>query len=84
MVVAMITGLQLKSAMGALGWSVAKLAKRSGVGTSTITLIRKSDETNEDISFGLLRKLREELNKGLGEKGIELDDKHVFRAKGGE
>lgn len=31
-----LTGVQIRSARGALGWSVQDLAERSGVGTATI------------------------------------------------
>ena len=33
---AKITGIQLRAARGALGWSVSQLAKLTGVGTATI------------------------------------------------
>ena len=84
LVVSVITGLQVKAAMAVLGWSGSKLKEKSGIGTTVITLIRKEDGVKESVKHGSLRKLRDALNEGLSEKGLELDDKHIFRAKEGE
>ena len=52
-----ITGMQIRAARGALGWSVKNLSERSGVGTATIVRyeevvgIPKTRKGNLDLIF---------------------------------
>lgn len=73
MVFIMITGIQLRAAMGALGWSVAELQKKSQVGSTTITAMRNDDGVKDNITHGLLKKVRKAIDDGLAEKGYTIE-----------
>jgi len=57
----MVTGIQIKMARAALGWSVRELGQRAGVNPNTITRI----EGGADALAGTLQKLEEVLREGV-------------------
>ncbi len=63
----MLTGLQIRSARAALGWSAKFLAERSGVGLRTLLRIESSDGVPSSHSSTLI-----ELEKALEAAGIEF------------
>jgi transcriptional regulator with XRE-family HTH domain len=63
----MITGLQIRSARAALGWSAKFLAGKSGVGLRTLMRIESSDGVPSSHSSTLI-----ELEKALEAAGIEF------------
>jgi transcriptional regulator with XRE-family HTH domain len=63
----MLTGLQIRSARAALGWSAKFLAERSGVGLRTLMRVESSDGVPFSHSSTLL-----ELEQALEAAGIEF------------
>lgn len=63
----MITGLQIRSARAALGWSAKQLAQKSGVGLRTLIRLESVDGVPPSHSSTLV-----ELKKSLEFAGIEF------------
>ncbi len=69
-----ITGIQIRGAMGILGWSVKDLARLTGLGTTTITNLKKEDGIKKTAEYETLEVLHEKISEGLAEKGLDLDE----------
>lgn len=63
----MITGLQIRAARAALGWSASALAERSGVALRTIARLEEADGVPPSRSSTLV-----DIEKALTEAGIEF------------
>jgi transcriptional regulator with XRE-family HTH domain len=63
----MLTGLQIRSARAALGWSAKLLAERSGVGLRTLMRIESSDGVPSSHASTLV-----DLENALEAAGIEF------------
>jgi transcriptional regulator with XRE-family HTH domain len=63
----MLTGLQIRAARAALGWSATRLAKAAGVAMKTIARLEQVDGLPPSRSWTLL-----EVQKALEAAGIEF------------
>lgn len=63
----MITGLQIRAARAALGWSATELAKRSNIAMKTVARLEQSDGIPPSHSSTL-----HEIKKTLESAGIEF------------
>ena len=68
----MITGIQIRAAMGVLNWSVRKLAEESGLGTTVLTELIKTDGVKANAKYETLKKVHDTLNSALSVFGIAL------------
>ena len=63
----MITGLQIRAARAALGWSATELAKRSNIAMKTVARLEQTDGVPASHSSTLI-----EIQKTLEAAGIEF------------
>ena len=63
----MITGAQIRMARGYLNWSVAELAKRAGVGISTVRRMESFDGVPPSIALNI-----EAVQRTLEAEGVEF------------
>jgi transcriptional regulator with XRE-family HTH domain len=63
----MITGLQIRSARAALGWSAQMLAERSGVSLRTLMRLEQKDGVPQSRASTLV-----EIQKCLEDAGVEF------------
>ena len=63
----MITGLQIRAARAAIGWSATELAKRSNIAMKTVARLEQSDGVPPSHSSTLI-----EIQKTLESAGIEF------------
>ena len=77
----MITGTQIRAAMAIVGWSTAKLSQESGVGTTTITQLKKVDGIKGNTEFNTLESIRSALSRALKTKGMTLTNSGVEAVK---
>ena len=63
----MITGLQIRAARAALGWSATELAKRSNIAMKTVARLEQSDGIPPSHSSTL-----HEIKKTLETDGVEF------------
>ena len=68
-----ITGSQIRMARGFLRWSVSELAKRSGVGSSTI---KRAEAT--DIVPSITKPNLAAIRRALEETGIQFSDRSII------
>lgn len=61
----MITGIQIRAAMGLLGWSVATLKKESGLGSTVLNEMKNFDGIKPNAGFSTLEKVRTAIVNGL-------------------
>lgn len=81
MVLIMVTGIQIRAALGILGWSVKKLADEAEIGTQTVNKFKSYDGLRPRAEYRILTSIKDALNKGLAEKNIELEEGGIVKFK---
>lgn len=64
----MITGIQLRAALGLLGWSVADLGKRTGLGSTVLNDMKRLNGVKPNAAFTTLERVRDAVVAGISEE----------------
>lgn len=76
----MITGLQLRAALGVLNWSIKDLKEHTGLGSTFLSEMKSCDGIKPNAMFASLETVRQTIKNALIEKRKELsgDELIVF------
>ena len=74
-----ITGIQIRAALGILNWSQNKLAEASGVGITTINKLVKVDGVRVQAEFQTLKAVFDTLDSELRKIGAAIDPNGIVK-----
>ena len=71
----MITGIQLRAALGLLGWSIADLKRETGLGSTVLNEMKCFDGVKPNAAFKTLEKVRNAIIVGIERERAVLSEK---------
>ena len=76
----MVTGMQIRAAMGLLGWSIKDLQQKTGLGSTVLNGMKACDGVKPNAEYRTLERVRVALSEGISirRKTIAPADLPVF------
>ena len=76
----MVTGMQMRAAMGLLGWSIKDLQQKTGLGSTVLNGMKACDGVKPNAEYRTLERVRVALSEGISirRKTIAPADLLVF------
>ena len=61
----MVTGMQMRAAMGLLGWSIKDLQQKTGLGSTVLNGMKACDGVKPNAEYRTLERVRVALSEGI-------------------
>lgn len=76
----MVTGMQMRAAMGLLGWSIKDLQQKTGLSSTALNGMKACDGIKQNAEYRTIEKVRVALSEGISirRKTIAPADLPVF------